>query len=303
MAVEIIPKAIARRLGRRRGRRQGDPGGDPRGGRRGQPGDPRLARARSPSSRTWGRPSSWPCSATTGSTSPGIGDSRAYRLRDGQLEQLTKDHSLADALLEAGTITQEELPNHKFKNVLYLYLGSKDARGGPEDVRVLDVRPGRPLPAGQRRPDRRRPRRRARRGSSARCDDPQQAAEVAQGPGPGERLEGQRHLPGHPRGRRSTARPRRALSGRPSGEPTRILTVSARDGSRDLIPSRIVGRTRAAGCRGRSGDPRCPGMPRLDDFVANVARAAWSRRTTWRGPAPASTPSPRPTPPSGWPGS
>jgi serine/threonine protein phosphatase PrpC len=72
----------------------------------------------------------------------GIGDSRAYRLRAGRLEQLTKDHSLADALLEAGTITNEELPNHKFKNVLYLYLGSKDARGGPEDVRVLDVLPG-----------------------------------------------------------------------------------------------------------------------------------------------------------------
>jgi protein phosphatase len=72
----------------------------------------------------------------------GIGDSRAYRLRDGHLEQLTKDHSLADALLDAGTITREELPNHKFKNVLYLYLGSKDARSGPEDFRVLDVRPG-----------------------------------------------------------------------------------------------------------------------------------------------------------------
>jgi protein phosphatase len=72
----------------------------------------------------------------------GIGDSRAYRLRGGRLERLTKDHSLADALLEAGTITNEELPNHKFKNVLYLYLGSKDARGGPEDVRVLDVLPG-----------------------------------------------------------------------------------------------------------------------------------------------------------------
>jgi serine/threonine protein phosphatase PrpC len=72
----------------------------------------------------------------------GIGDSRAYRLRDGRLEQLTKDHSLADALLDAGTITAEELPTHKFKNVLYLYLGSKDARSGPEDVRVLDVRPG-----------------------------------------------------------------------------------------------------------------------------------------------------------------
>ncbi len=72
----------------------------------------------------------------------GIGDSRAYRLREGKLERLTKDHSLADALLEAGTISADELPNHKFKNVLYLYLGSKDARGGPEDVRVLDVRPG-----------------------------------------------------------------------------------------------------------------------------------------------------------------
>ncbi|WP_250846759.1 PP2C family protein-serine/threonine phosphatase [Aquisphaera insulae] len=72
----------------------------------------------------------------------GIGDSRAYRLRDGHLEQLTKDHSLARALLEAGTITPAELPNHKFTNVLYLYLGSKDARGGPEDFKVLDVKPG-----------------------------------------------------------------------------------------------------------------------------------------------------------------
>jgi PPM family protein phosphatase len=72
----------------------------------------------------------------------GIGDSRAYRLRDGHIEQLTKDHSLADALLDAGTITKDELATHKFKNVLYLYLGSKDARSGPEDFRVLDVRPG-----------------------------------------------------------------------------------------------------------------------------------------------------------------
>ena len=69
----------------------------------------------------------------------GIGDSRAYRVRDGQIEQMTKDHSLAQALLEAGTITAEELPNHKFNHVLYLYLGSKDARGGPEDVHATDL--------------------------------------------------------------------------------------------------------------------------------------------------------------------
>jgi protein phosphatase len=72
----------------------------------------------------------------------GIGDSRAYRLRDGRLEQVTKDHSLAKALEEAGTIRPEEVPTHKFNHVLYLYLGSKDAREGPEEVRVLDCRPG-----------------------------------------------------------------------------------------------------------------------------------------------------------------
>ncbi len=72
----------------------------------------------------------------------GIGDSRAYRFRDGRIEQLTKDHSLAQALLEAGTITAEELPNHKFNHVLYLYLGSKDARGGPEDIKSAEVRAG-----------------------------------------------------------------------------------------------------------------------------------------------------------------
>jgi protein phosphatase len=72
----------------------------------------------------------------------GIGDSPAYRYHQGKLEQLTKDHSLAMALFEAGTISREELPTHKFKNILYLYLGSKDARGGPEDVPVVNVEPG-----------------------------------------------------------------------------------------------------------------------------------------------------------------
>ena len=72
----------------------------------------------------------------------GIGDSRAYRLRGDKLDQLTRDHSLANALGEAGTIRPEEVENHKFKHVLYLYLGSKDARDGPEEVRVIDVQRG-----------------------------------------------------------------------------------------------------------------------------------------------------------------
>ena len=73
----------------------------------------------------------------------GIGDSRAYRLRDGKLEQLTKDHSLADALLDAGTITAEELPTHKFKNVLVSLPGQQ---GRPRRPRG---RPGARRPAGR----------------------------------------------------------------------------------------------------------------------------------------------------------
>ena len=72
----------------------------------------------------------------------GMGDSRAYRLRDGKLEQLTRDHSLAQALFEAGTISRDELATHRFKNVLYLFLGCQDAQDGPQDIRMLNIRPG-----------------------------------------------------------------------------------------------------------------------------------------------------------------
>lgn len=72
----------------------------------------------------------------------GIGDSRAYRYRDGRLECLTTDHSLAQALVGAGTIKPEEAENHKFRHVLYNYLGCKDARDGPDEVRMVDVRRG-----------------------------------------------------------------------------------------------------------------------------------------------------------------
>lgn len=65
-----------------------------------------------------------------------IGDSRAYRLRDGKLEQLTTDHSLTRALVEAGTISEEEAATHRYRNVLYRYLGSKEGAGGTEAKEV-----------------------------------------------------------------------------------------------------------------------------------------------------------------------
>lgn len=56
----------------------------------------------------------------------GVGDSRTYLLRDGALQQLTKDHSLTQALVDAGTITPEEAANHRYRNVLWRYLGTKE---------------------------------------------------------------------------------------------------------------------------------------------------------------------------------
>jgi protein phosphatase len=60
----------------------------------------------------------------------GIGDSRVYRLRDGSFEQLTTDHSLTQALLDAKTISPEEAITHRYRNVLYRYLGSKEGGEG-----------------------------------------------------------------------------------------------------------------------------------------------------------------------------
>lgn len=71
----------------------------------------------------------------------GVGDSRVYRLRGTQLEQITKDHSLTQALLDAGTITAEEAKTHRYKNVLYRYLGTKEGGTGTE-AKVLEAQSG-----------------------------------------------------------------------------------------------------------------------------------------------------------------
>lgn len=60
----------------------------------------------------------------------GVGDSRVYLLRNGQIQQLTTDHSLTQALVDAGTLTAEEAVNHRYKNVLYRYLGCKEGGTG-----------------------------------------------------------------------------------------------------------------------------------------------------------------------------
>jgi len=71
----------------------------------------------------------------------GVGDSRAYLIRNKKAQQLTVDHSLAQALVEARTITPAEAKDHRFRNVLWKYLGSKEVGEGPE-VTVVQVQAG-----------------------------------------------------------------------------------------------------------------------------------------------------------------
>ena len=56
-----------------------------------------------------------------------VGDSRAYfALTDGELEPITKDHSLVKRLLELGQITEKEASVHPQRNVLYRAVGQTE---------------------------------------------------------------------------------------------------------------------------------------------------------------------------------
>ncbi len=70
-----------------------------------------------------------------------IGDSRVYRFRAGELEQITVDHTFVQRLVESGRITPEEAAVHPRRAVLMRVLGDVDA--SPEiDTAVLDVQAG-----------------------------------------------------------------------------------------------------------------------------------------------------------------
>jgi protein phosphatase len=69
-----------------------------------------------------------------------VGDSRAYRYRDGELLRLTDDHSLVDELLRQGRLTPEEAVEHPQRSVITRALGPE---GDVEvDTRSYSARDG-----------------------------------------------------------------------------------------------------------------------------------------------------------------
>jgi serine/threonine protein phosphatase PrpC len=55
-----------------------------------------------------------------------VGDSRVYRIREKQIEQLTEDHSLLNDYIKMKRLTPEEIANFPHKNVIVRALGMKD---------------------------------------------------------------------------------------------------------------------------------------------------------------------------------
>jgi protein phosphatase len=69
-----------------------------------------------------------------------VGDSRAYRLRDGILQRLTRDHSLVEEMRRRGQITEEQAEDHPQRSIITRALGPE-----PEvevDVQSVPSEPG-----------------------------------------------------------------------------------------------------------------------------------------------------------------
>ena len=74
-----------------------------------------------------------------------VGDSRAYRVRGGELEQLTDDHSLVGELVRSGRLSPEEAEQHPQRSVITRALGTEPdvdvdtftVEAEPEDIYLL----------------------------------------------------------------------------------------------------------------------------------------------------------------------
>ena len=212
-----------RRDGRRPGRRgrlQGRGRGlRPRAARRRRRSGSCARRSRRPTARSTSSPAATPRWPGWGRRSPRrsstreaeevaighVGDSRAYRLRGGKLERLTRDHSLVEEMRRKGQLTDAQAEDHPQRSIITRALGPE-----PEvevDLQTVPAAGRRRLPALLRRPDDD-----ARRGADRPPARPRHL-DAGGGAGPGRRSQpGRRPRQHHrrsPSGSRTPPRPQR----------------------------------------------------------------------------------------------
>jgi protein phosphatase len=69
-----------------------------------------------------------------------VGDSRAYLLRDGELHQLTRDHTFVQQLVDEGRLAPEDVSTHPQRSLITRALDGRDVV--ELDLDRLDLRPG-----------------------------------------------------------------------------------------------------------------------------------------------------------------
>ena len=69
-----------------------------------------------------------------------VGDSRIHLIRFDTIQQLTSDHSLVNALLEAGQLTPEEAERHPQRNIITQSVGQDDELR--PDINLINLQAG-----------------------------------------------------------------------------------------------------------------------------------------------------------------
>ena len=69
-----------------------------------------------------------------------LGDSRAYLIRNGSIQQLTEDHSLVAQMVKTGQLTAEEAAHYHLRNVVTRSLGNQKI--AEPDLAVVEWSPG-----------------------------------------------------------------------------------------------------------------------------------------------------------------
>lgn len=69
-----------------------------------------------------------------------IGDSRAYRMRSGKIEQLSLDHSVVGEMVRDGLITEEQALQHPYRNVITQAVGTSETLN--PDIKIIEKKKG-----------------------------------------------------------------------------------------------------------------------------------------------------------------